>query len=96
MLYLGWIAAAFMGGILFAWRHGKRQKPSTLRSRFSVVDHFQGMRYDDILCRMRVMPQKTEYMPDGRVLRTWCEQGYAITLMFDEGDLCLGVADEQY
>lgn len=49
MLYLGWIASAFLGGILLTLWLVHRSKKPTLRQRFSVIDHYQGMRYDDIL-----------------------------------------------
>ena len=96
MLYLGWIAAAFMGGILLTlWLMNRKKKP-TLRQRFSVIDHYQGMRYDDILSRMKVLPCKTQRTPQGGTMRTWSEVGYSITLGFDQENICTGVAEERY
>ena len=54
------------------------------------------MRYEDILQRMKVLPQKTQRIPQGGVLRTWCEAGYSITLGFDRENICTGVAEERY
>lgn len=94
MLYLGWILAAFLGGMLLAlWHIGRRKRP-TLRQRFSVIDRYEGMRYDEILHRMKAVPQKTKRTEQGGTLRTWSEAGYSITLTFDENDICLGVAEE--
>ena len=96
MLYLGRIAAAFLGGILLTLWFVHRSKKPSLRQRFSVVDSFCGLRYDDILHRMKVLPQRTQRTPQGGTMRTWSEAGYSITLGFDQEDICTGVAEERY
>lgn len=95
MLYLGWIAAAFFGGLLAAFALRRRDRP-TLRQRFAALGVYRGVRYDEILCGMHAVPRWTERTADGRILRTWSEAGYAITLEFDACDICLGVADERF
>ena len=93
LVYLGWIAAAFMGGILFAgWM--KSRKPS-LQTRVEKAGYFRGKAYKEILREMNV-PQTVIRQTDGRTLRTWQEGRYSISLLFDVRDLCLGVESEQY
>ena len=41
-------------------------------------------------------PQTDTRQKDGRSLRTWQEDGYSVTLLFDAQGLCLGVEDEHY
>ena len=51
MLYLGWIAAAFLTGIvLMLLRKGHRP---TLRQRSETVGAFRGMRYEEVMERLR-------------------------------------------
>ena len=93
LVYLGWIAAAFMAGILFAgWMKGR--KPS-LQTRVEKAGYFRGKSYKEILREMNA-PQTVIQQTDGRILRTWQEDGYSISLLFDARDLCLGVEDEHY
>ena len=40
-------------------------------------------------------PQTIIQHADGSTLRIWQEDGYSISLLFDERGLCLGVDDEQ-
>lgn len=93
LAYLGWIAAAFMAGILFAgWM--KNRKPS-LRARAEKAGYFRGKSYNEILREMNA-PQIIIQLTDGRTLCTWQEDGYRISLLFDVRDLCLGVESEQF
>ena len=92
-IYLGWIAAAFLAGVLFTlWMKGRR--PS-LRQRVTVAAVFRGKTYQEITREIDA-PQTIIQQPDGRSLRTWREDGYSISLLFDAQDLCLGVTDESY
>lgn len=92
-IYLGWIAAAFLAGVLFTlWMKGRR--PS-LRQRVSIAAVFRGKTYREITREIDA-PQTIIQQPDGRSLRTWREDGYSISLLFDAQDLCLGVTDESY
>ena len=93
MIYLGWIAAAFMAGILFAGRM-KNRMPS-LQARVEKAGYFRGKSYREILREMNA-PQTISQQMDGRTLCTWQEDGYSISLLFDTQDLCLGVESEQY
>ena len=43
----------------------------------------------------KVKPQRMERLPDGRTLRVWVDGGYSIALLFDAGEVCLGVQDER-
>lgn len=93
MLYLGWIAAAFLTGIvLMLLRTGHRP---TLRQRSEAVGAFRGMRYDEVVERLERAPQCTLERPDGQTLRRWEEDEYSITLLFEESGVCLGVEDER-
>lgn len=92
LVYLGWIAAAFLAGMLFAeWL--KRRRPS-LQARVKRAAVFRGKTYQEVLSEMSA-PQSTIQRTDGRTLRTWQEDGYSISLLFDAGDLCLGVESEK-
>ncbi|MBR6954577.1 MAG: hypothetical protein IKH77_06035 [Clostridia bacterium] len=93
LLYLGWIAAAFMAGFALARqmkRHGR-----TLQRRISCLPVFRGKTYGEILRAVGADPQTTVQRTDGHTLRTWCDPGgYSISLLFDDRDLCLGVEEE--
>ena len=93
LIYLGWIAAAFLGGILFTlWL--KARRPS-LRQRVKDAAVFRGKTYQEIKREIDA-PQTIIQQTDGHILRTWQEDGYIISLLFDAKDMCLGVEDEQY
>ena len=53
-----------------------------------TVELFNGLEIGD--------PQTDTQQKDGRSLRTWQEDGYSVTLLFDAQGLCLGVEDERY
>ncbi len=93
MLYLGWVAAAFLTGIvIMLLRTG--HKP-TLRQRSEAVGAFRGMRYDEVMERLERAPQRTVERADGQTLRQWQEDEYSITLLFDGSGVCLGVEEER-
>ena len=87
-IYLGWIAAAFLAGVLLMLR----RKP-TLQQRVNQMGVFAGRTYAEILQTMDA-PQTETRQTDGRTLRTWRNQDYSISLLFDGRDMCLGVEDE--
>ena len=87
-LYLGWIVAAFLAGILLT----QRRKP-TLQQRVFQMCVFTGRTYAEIVRELE-QPQTETYQADGRTLRTWRDRDYSISLLFDERDMCLGVEDE--
>ena len=96
MLYLGWIVAAFLTGIiislvLLAWR----EKRTTLRERFEGLGLTLGKDYAEIAAAVKVSPRMMEARPDGQTLRTWQEGNYSISLLFDSQDYCLGVMEER-
>ena len=93
LIYLGWIAAAFLAGILFTLLL-KNRRPS-LRKRVTDAAVFRGKTYQEIK-REIDEPQAIIRQTDGRTLRTWREEGYSVSLLFDAKDLCLGVEDERY
>lgn len=91
LIYLGWIAAAFLAGMLFAdWM--KRRRPSLL-ARVKKAAVFRGKTYREIMDEIGAA-QTIIQQTDGHTLRTWQEDGYSISLLFDARDLCLGVEDE--
>ena len=68
LIYLGWIAAAFLAGILFTlWL--KARRPS-LRKRVGLAAVFKGKTYQEIVREMNE-PQAVIQRTDGRTLRTW-------------------------
>ena len=87
-VYLGWIVAAFLAGVLLE----QRRKP-TLQQRVAQLSVFAGRSYAEIL-RTLDAPQTETRQADGRTLRTWRNCDYSISLLFDERDVCLGVEDE--
>ena len=93
LIYLGWIAAAFLAGILLALR--MKNHGSSLRKRVKDAAVFRGKTYQEIKREIDA-PQTVLRQADGRTLRTWREDGYSISLLFDPQDLCLGVEDEYY
>ncbi len=90
-IYLGWVAAAFLAGIL--WAEWIRRRRPSLQARAKKAAVFRGKTYREVLREMSA-PQTSVRQPDGRILRTWQEEGYSISLLFDAGDVCLGVEDE--
>ena len=94
IFYLGWIVAAFLGGFLLAYV--QRKKRHSLRESFSRVEMYQGRTYREILTMAGARPNNVVHQADGLTLRTWQEPGYAITLLFDRHDVCLGVEDESF
>jgi len=94
LLYLGWVAAAFMAGFALAW--GLRVHRRNLRRRMTQIPVFRGKTYAEILREVGCDPQTSVRQTDGHTLRTWRDPGgYSISLLFDTGDLCLGVAEER-
>lgn len=92
LAYLGWIVAAFLGGFLLALR--MRKKQHSLRENFARVESFKGRGYREILTIAGAKPNSIIRQPNGGALKIWREEGYSITLAFDQKDLCLGVQDE--
>ncbi len=93
LVYLGWIAAAFLAGILFAgWLYHRR--PS-LESRVKKAAVFRGKTCREVISEIGPA-QKIIRQSNGYTLRTWKEGEYSISLLFDAQDICLGVEDEQY
>ncbi len=95
MLYLGWIVAAFLGGVLMALWFWQRKNRCTLRERFSQVESFRGRSYREVLTIAGTKPNTIVHQADGTTRRVWCEEGYFIALAFDAQDVCLGVIDEE-
>lgn len=94
LAYLGWIVAAFLGGFLFAiWQ---RKKHHSLRENFARVEVFKGRGYREILSIAGAKPNSIVQKADGSFIKIWKEEGYSITLAFDDRDICLGVMDELY
>lgn len=94
MLYLGWIVAAFLGGMLLAGWLLLRRKQASLKQRFSEMDTFMGRSYAQVLAIAQTPPQSTSRRANGQAIRTWCDGDYTLALLFDAQDICLGVEDE--
>jgi len=95
VLYLGWIVAAFLAGGIVSYALVHRQRAKSLQARLADVDGFSGRSYAQVLGLAKVKPQRMERLPDGRTLRVWVDGGYSIALLFDAGEVCLGVQDER-
>jgi len=93
ILYLGWIIAAFLAGLLLGKRP-KKQKMK-LKERFDRLNICKGMSYVEILQHAQAAPRITDRNADGVTERTWVDEGYSITLTFDWQDIYLGVTDER-
>ena len=93
VIYLGWIIAAFLAGLLLGKRP-KKQKMK-LQERFDRLNICKGMSYVEILQRVQAAPRITDRNADGMTERTWVDKGYSIKLTFDRQDICLGVKWEQ-
>lgn len=93
MLYLGWIAAAFMAGVAITALRSSRS--FSLRSRCNAMNTFEGLRYDEVMEQLQLVPSQSVHRADGTVLRCWRERGYSISLLFDDKSVCLGVLEEQ-
>ena len=92
VLYIGWIIAAFLAGLLFG-KWPKKQKMK-LQERFDRLNICKGMSYVDIFRHVQAAPRITDRNANGVTERTWVDEGYSIALTFDWQDICLGVTDE--
>ena len=92
VLYIGWIIAAFLAGLLFG-KWPKKQKMK-LQERFDKLNICKGMSYMDILQHVQAAPRITDRIANGDTERIWADEGYSIKLTFDRQDICLGVKDE--
>ena len=92
VLYIGWIIAAFLAGLLLGkWPKKRKMK---LQERFDRLNICKGMSYVEIVQRVQAAPRITDRNANGVTERTWVDDGYSIKLMFDQHDICLGVQDE--
>ena len=92
VLYLGWIVAAFLAGLLLGKLPKKQRK--TLQERFDRLNFCAGLSYVEILRHVEAAPQMTDRNANGETERTWVDDGYSIRLAFDQRDICLGVMEE--
>ena len=96
MLYLGWIIASFLIGVMLTVAAVVfLKKRQTLRQRFDGLGTTLGRDYAEIAAAVKTAPWMTQTRPDGKTLRTWQEGNYAISLLFDHQDYCLGVMEER-
>lgn len=93
MLYLGWIVAAFLAGVVItAFLFSRRR---TLRERFVAMGSLVGREYAQIAAEVKTSPQSTIREANGQTLRAWAEGNYFVSLLFDQNDKCLGVMEER-
>lgn len=90
---MGWIAAAGLLGFLLGAGLLHRRIP--LRRRCRSIGVYRGRILAEVMALLGGPAQTEQMLPDGRVLRTWRQGGYAITLAFDGDGLCQGVYEEQ-
>lgn len=89
--WLGWLTAALLLGYILgtSWN-----KPDSLRNRCAGIISFRGKGVAEVMLLLDAPAQEVQTLPDGTILRTWRQHGYAITLAFDARDVCQGVYDE--
>ena len=95
MLYLGWIVAAFLLGLLAAQSAYRRRKRRTLRERLTSIPTFYGKTLAEVQRIARDAPYQTSRKANGQIVRTWRENDYILSLLFDACDVCLGVEEER-
>ena len=93
ILYLGWIIAAFLAGLLLG-KWPKKQKMK-LQKQFDKLNICKGMSYVEILQHVQAAPRITDRNANGVTERTWADERYSIKLTFDRQDICLGVTEER-
>ena len=91
LIYFGWIAAAFLLGFTLATH--RRDPPQDLRRRVEKAAYFRSKSYTEIARELGEAHTAIRSSGD-TILRTWTEDGYSITLLFDTQDNCLGVESE--
>lgn len=81
ILYLGWIIAAFLAGLLLGkWPKKRKMK---LQERFDRLNICKGMSYVEILQHVQAAPRITDRNANGDTKRTWVNEEYSTTLTFD-------------
>lgn len=93
MLYLGWVLAAFLAGVLLTAVFLLRRR--RLRERMIALGVLVGKDYAAIEAAIRIAPQSTVRQTNGQILRAWEEGTYFVSLLFDKNDVCLGVMEER-
>lgn len=91
LVYLGWIAAAFLAGVMLMLL--LQHRAPSLQRRVARLEVFAGRSYAEIL-RVMDAPQTEARQADGRIVRTWRNDHYSISLLFDARDMCMGVQNE--
>lgn len=71
------------------------RRPESLHQRCAGIVSFRGRRLAEVMALLGGPAQDVQVLPDGRILRTWQESGYVLTLIFDAQDVCQGVYDER-
>ena len=66
-----------------------------LQKRFAEVEDFRGLDYEYIVGRVGARASNTQLRNDGQTARTWLEENYSITLLFNGTGICLGVEEER-
>ena len=69
-------------------------KPSIQRF-FIETEDFRGLSYEKIIALSSAKANKVCTRQDGQTARTWSEDNYSITLLFDNAGICLGVEEER-
>lgn len=72
-----------------------RKNVSRLQKRFAEVEDFRGLDYERIVGKIGARANKTQLRDDGQTARTWLEENYSITLLFNGTGICLGVEEER-
>lgn len=68
---------------------------SRLQKRFAEVEDFRGLDYECIVGRVGERADRTQIRDNGQTARTWLEENYSITLLFNGTGICLGVEEER-
>ena len=92
MAALGWILAAFFGGLLLGERL-PRGRP-VLSDRLDALGVLRGKDYATIRDAAACAPAAVLPRENGERIAVWEAEGYRICLRFDAAGICLGTEEE--
>ena len=89
---LGWILAAFFGGLLLGERM-LRRSPG-ISDRLDALGVLRGKDYATIRDAAACAPAAVLPRENGERIAVWEAEGYRISLRFDAAGICLGTEEE--
>ena len=85
----------FVGGLILylVMKAFVRAPGAALNMKFTSLGTLKGKTFQEITA-VCGQPNSNSVNADGHKVRQWMATGYHIVLLFDENDICLGVASE--